>query len=72
MTIGQRKRLRQGGARRRPLQCLLLCQLVGLVVLPVLVSLHNETLWVHPFGPLIKNVPIIAGTVVLWRRAWAR
>jgi hypothetical protein len=55
----------------RPLRLLLVCQLVGLVVLPVLVAWHNPTLWVHPFGPLIKNVPFIVATVVLLRREWA-
>ena len=55
----------------RPLRWLLVCQLAALVVLPVLVSLHDEVLWVHPFGPLIKNVPILVATVVLLRREWA-
>jgi hypothetical protein len=53
----------------RPLRFVLACQAVGLVVLPLLVSYQNPLLWVEPFGPLIKNVPILAGTLVLWRQA---
>jgi hypothetical protein len=57
--------------RGRPLRWLLLCQLVALVVLPVLVALQDERLWVHPFGPLTKNVPIIVGTWMVLRRCSA-
>lgn len=52
----------------RPLRWLLACQVLALVVLPILVSLQNPLLWVHPFTPLLKNVPIIAGTILLVRR----
>jgi hypothetical protein len=52
----------------RPLRWLLLAEMVGLVVLPLLVSTQDSMLWVHPFGPLTKNVPILVGTWVLWRR----
>jgi hypothetical protein len=54
--------------RGRLLRALWGCQLAALAVLPVLVSLHDPLLWVHPFGPLIKNVPILAGTLALVRR----
>jgi hypothetical protein len=53
----------------KPLRVLLACQLAALVALPILVSLHNWELWVHPFGPLTKNVPILAGTWLLLRRS---
>ena len=52
----------------RPLRWLLLAQLAALVVLPILVGWQDPLLWVHPFGPLTKNVPIIVGTAVLWHR----
>lgn len=39
----------------------------ALVALPVLVSLSDPTLWVHPFGPLIKNVPILFATLLIAR-----
>jgi hypothetical protein len=51
----------------RLLAALLIGQAFALVVLPVLVSLHEPTLWVHPFGPLIKNVPILCATLLLAR-----
>jgi len=45
-----------------------LAQMVGLVVLTVVPGLRDPLLWVHPFGPLTKNVPLLAGTFVLYRR----
>jgi uncharacterized protein YqjF (DUF2071 family) len=50
-----------GRARR----ALLACQAASLLVLPLLVALPEPTLFVHPFGPMTKNVPILAGTVAL-------
>ena len=47
---------------------LLLCQVAALLVLPVLVSIQEPALWIHPFGPLTKNVPIVVGTLVLVKR----
>lgn len=52
----------------RLLRFVLWAQVAALLVLPVLVSLGDPLLWVHPFGPLTKNVPILAGTVVVLRR----
>jgi len=54
--------------RGRPLQILLACQVAALVALPILVSMQEPLLWVHPFGPLTKNVPIVVGTVMVMRR----
>lgn len=54
--------------RGRPLVVLLWLQVASLVALPVLVSVHDPLLWVHPFLPLLKNVPILVGTVVVARR----
>jgi len=56
--------------RGRLLAALLGCQVAALVLLPLLVSVQDPLLWVHPFGPMTKNIPIIVGTVVLARRAW--
>jgi len=53
--------------RGRWLRALLACQAAALVVLPVLVSVQDPDLWFHPFGPLTKNLPILAGTYVLAR-----
>jgi hypothetical protein len=52
----------------RPLKWLLLAQGAALVVLPLLVSWQQPLLWFHPFGPMTKNVPILVGTWVVWRR----
>jgi hypothetical protein len=55
--------------RGRSLKALLGIQLAALVVLPLMITLQEPRLWVHPFGPFTKNVPIIAGTIVIFRRA---
>jgi hypothetical protein len=54
--------------RGRWLAWLLGAHLFALVVLPALVSWQDPLLWVHPFGPMTKNLPIIAGTWVVFRR----
>ncbi|MBI3725322.1 hypothetical protein HY251_15425 [bacterium] len=52
----------------RALRMLLLCQAAALVFLPLLVSWQDPLLWVHPFGPMTKNLPILAGTILAARR----
>lgn len=52
----------------RALRWLLFAQLAALVALPLLVSWQEPSLWLHPFGPLTKNVPIAVGTFILARR----
>ncbi|OGQ11261.1 MAG: hypothetical protein A2138_03555 [Deltaproteobacteria bacterium RBG_16_71_12] len=54
--------------RGRPLLLLLCAQVAALLALPILVAQHDPLLWVHPFLPLLKNVPILVGTVVVVRR----
>lgn len=54
--------------RGRWLKVLLLGELVAAVVLPLMVGVQLTELWVHPFGPLTKNVPLLVGTVMLLRR----
>lgn len=54
--------------RGRLLRLLLGAQIAALVVLPVLVSWQVPWLWFHPFGPLIKNAPLLTGTAVALRR----
>lgn len=47
---------------------LLVGQALAVVILPALVSWQDPLLWVHPFGPMTKNVPIFAGSLVAaWR-----
>ncbi len=54
--------------RGRLLRLVLAAQLVGLVVLPVVVSVFVPWMWFHPFGPFTKSVPIVLGTLVVLRR----
>jgi hypothetical protein len=54
--------------RGRALQVVLLCQVAALIALPLWVGWLEPAWWVHPFGPLTKNLPILAATVVLVRR----
>jgi uncharacterized protein YqjF (DUF2071 family) len=43
-------------------------QLLALLVLPIVVGTLIPRLWVHPFGPLTKNVPLLVGTGVVFLR----
>lgn len=43
---------------------------LALILLPSLVSWQDPALWVHPFGPMTKNLPILAGSWVLAWRLW--
>ncbi len=56
------------GARGRLLRFVLGAQVAGLVIMPALVSLQVPWLWLHPFGPYTKNVPVLVGTYLLFRR----
>jgi hypothetical protein len=50
----------------RWLRWLLALQALGLVIICVLVTWYDARLWFHPFGPISKNVPLIAGTLLAW------
>lgn len=41
----------------------------AVVLLTLLASLLLPQLWLHPIGPLSKNLPILAALWTLWRRA---
>ena len=45
----------------------LLAQVVVLAAVPVIASFVDPLLWVHPFGPLTKNVPLVIGTWIVFR-----
>lgn len=45
-----------------PRRLLLSAQALALIVLPLLVGLLEPSLYVHPFGPFLKNLPILVGT----------
>lgn len=53
---------------RRPRSWLLIAQTSALLALPLVVGWIAPQLWVHPFGPFSKNLPILAGTYLLYRR----
>ena len=39
----------------------------GLILLyTVLISLYLPDFWLHPFGPILKNVPMLAAIWMLW------
>ncbi|GDX81660.1 hypothetical protein LBMAG42_34710 [Deltaproteobacteria bacterium] len=52
---------------RRAAAVLLAGQGLAVVILPLLVSWQDPLLWVHPFGPMTKNIPICVGS---WVAAW--
>jgi hypothetical protein len=54
-------RLPRGGAPLFALNC----QIVALIGAMLLGSIQEPLLWVHPFGPLTKNVSWLLGTVAL-------
>lgn len=52
----------------KALRWVLGAQIAGLVLLPLVVSWFVPWLWFHPFGPFTKNLAVICGTVVVYRR----
>ncbi len=50
--------------RGNALRALLAAQCVALVALPLMVGLREPHWLTHPFGPLTKNLPILAGTLL--------
>ena len=50
-----------------PRRVVLAAQLAVLAAVPVVASFIDPLLWVHPFGPLTKNVPLLVGTWILFR-----
>lgn len=54
--------------RGRALRWLLAALIAALVLLPLLATAYEWRLWLHPFGPLTKNVPMLVATIVMWWR----
>jgi uncharacterized membrane protein YphA (DoxX/SURF4 family) len=50
-----------------PRRGVLLVQILVLAAVPVIASFIDPLLWVHPFGPLTKNVPLVIGTWIAFR-----
>jgi hypothetical protein len=55
-------------ARGKLLVFIVGAQALALLMLPALVSWQDPTLWVHPFGPMTKNLPILACTLMVLHR----
>jgi uncharacterized membrane protein YphA (DoxX/SURF4 family) len=51
-----------------PLRLLVAMHALGVIVVCVIVTHYDPRLWLHPFGPLTKNVSILIGTLVVLRR----
>ena len=54
-------------ARRRPV--LWLAQAATVAGYSAIIALALPQMWLHPFAPLVKNLPIFALMVFLWRAA---
>ncbi len=50
---------------RRPLRLVLALQLILIVGFSAILTLRMPELWLHPFGPLLKNLPLFCATVLL-------
>lgn len=53
----------------RPGRLVYAAALIGMLAMTLIATLLLPALWLHPLGPLLKNLPIAAVLVVLWRRA---
>ncbi|WP_394788708.1 DoxX-like family protein [Rhodoferax sp.] len=53
----------------RPSRVVYLAALALMLVMTVAATLLAPTLWLHPLGPLTKNVPIAVGLLVLARQS---
>ena len=49
--------------RRRPLW---LAQIVLVLGYTVIISLRLPEFWLHPYGPVLKNLPLLAMLLLLW------
>ena len=54
---------------RRPLRLVLTLQLILIVGFSAILTLRIPELWLHPFGPLLKNLPLFFATLFLWALA---
>ncbi len=52
---------------RKPSRRVFQCALVVMLIMTLLATVFIPTLWLHPLGPLIKNVPIAVILLVLSR-----
>ncbi len=50
----------------RPSRALWIAQIVLIAAYSALIAWRLPEMWTHPFGPLLKNVPILAILALLW------
>ncbi len=55
-----------GTILRRHLSLLLVMQLALIVGYSAVLTIRMPELWAHPFGPLLKNIPLFVVTLFLW------
>ncbi|MBP7452588.1 MAG: DoxX-like family protein [Ottowia sp.] len=55
----------------RPGRAAYLTALLTMAAMTALATWVQPAWWLHPFGPLAKNVPLAAALLVLWRSASA-
>ena len=51
------------------LRLALLLQILTVVIYTLIISISMPELWLHPFGPITKNIPLLVSTFVLLRLA---
>ncbi|HEX7689898.1 MAG TPA: DoxX-like family protein, partial [Burkholderiaceae bacterium] len=54
----------------RPSRAAVDAALAATAVLTIVATVLLPGLWLHPLGPLLKNLPIVAALVVLRRSLW--
>ena len=58
--------------RGKALRLLLPAQAAVILVYSFLVLVWLPRFWLHPFGPLLKNIPVLAAIALLWTREKAQ
>ena len=47
------------------IRLIVLVQITVIVLYSIIISFSQPEFWIHPFGPLSKNIPLIAATLIL-------
>ncbi len=53
----------------RPLRLVLALQMILILGFSAILTLGMPEWWLHPFGPLLKNLPLFCATLLLWALA---
>jgi hypothetical protein len=49
--------------RRRPIW---LAQIAVMLIFTTIISIWLPEYWLHPYGPILKNLPMLAGAMLLY------